>query len=133
MAKVLMWEKPEKIMSIEKWKNISADNAPPGVYVPNMSKEDMLKWKAKLISGKRGAVPRVEIRKTFTKSNNEPYPNGKNVYCQALIIVSFDNIDGFKNCNVLMSMNGKCGMSFKEVVELNEAIAEAREVLWNLY
>ena len=99
-------------MSIEQWKSISADGAPPGVYCPNMTKKDMLEWKAKLISGKKGSIPRVEIRKTFEKSNNLPYPNGRNFYCQALFVVSLDDIDNMKDCNILISMNGKCGMSF---------------------
>lgn len=37
---LLMWEKPERVMSKEAWKGISADSAPPGVYIPNMSNED---------------------------------------------------------------------------------------------
>jgi hypothetical protein len=132
MSKILMWEKPEKIMSVEKWKSISADGAPPGVYTPNMSKEDMLKWKAKLI---KGATPRVEIRKTFQKGNGKGYPSTEKyvgVYCQTLIIVSQKNIDGMIGCNALISMNGKCGMSFQEVAEFEQAINEASTVLMSL-
>ena len=62
MKSVLMWEKPEKVMSVEAWKSISACGAPPGVYTPNMSEEDMFKWKAKLV-GKLGEIEEVvEIR-----------------------------------------------------------------------
>ena len=132
MPKILMWEKPQQIMSTEAWKKISADGAPPGVYTPNMSKDDMMKWKAKLIKGK---TPRVEIRKTFQKSNGKGYPSAEKyvgVCCQALIIVSLSNIEGMKDCDVLVSMNGKCGMSFREVAEFNQAIAEANEVLLSL-
>ena len=60
---VLMWEKPEKIMSIEDWKAISADSAPPGVYVPNMSERDRQRWKATLKGTKLGR-PWIEIRKS---------------------------------------------------------------------
>ena len=40
---VLDWDKPGRVVSIEEWKGISADSAPPGVYTPNMSDEDMKK------------------------------------------------------------------------------------------
>src|SRR3954451_18558128 len=60
---VLMWDKPEKVMTTEEWQSISADSAPPGVYVPNMSDDDKQRWKAKLV-GKRAGYPHVEIRKT---------------------------------------------------------------------
>lgn len=46
---ILMWDTPEKVMSIESWKSISADGAPPGVYTPNMSRGDALSWKAKIV------------------------------------------------------------------------------------
>lgn len=59
---ILCWDKPEKIMTKEQYKNsYIADGAPPGVYASNMSDENKLKWKAKYISG---ANERVEIRKT---------------------------------------------------------------------
>lgn len=131
MEQILMWENPQKIMSTEAWKSITADGAPAGVYTPNMSKSDMLKWKAKLIKGKN---PRVEIRKTFQKSNGKKYPETHiGVCCQALIIVSLEDIEGMKNCSVLVSMNGKCGMSLSEVIELDKAIIEATEVLKSLF
>jgi len=129
--KVLSWEKPQKIMTTEEWKSISADCAPPGVYTPNMSEEDMFKWKAKLI-GKKAKIPRVEIRKSFKKSNNKTYPEGRHIYAQVLIIVSLKNIDGMKDCKVVISTNGKIGFSLKEVEELNIAIKEAQTVLENL-
>lgn len=40
----------------------SADGAPPGVYVPNMSDEDKEKWLAKVAYGKTD-YPQAEIRK----------------------------------------------------------------------
>lgn len=57
---ILSWEKPPRRTSVENWKSISADGAPPGVYSPNMSQEDRLKWKAKLV-GKKGGIKQVEI------------------------------------------------------------------------
>lgn len=121
-------------MPVEDWKKISADSAPPGVYRPNMSKEDMFKWKAKLVGAKKKDCKlRVEIRKTFQKmepkSGEHPFFRRKNVYCQCLIIVSLENIDNMEDCNVLLSMNGKMGISMKEWEELELAIKEAKEVL----
>ena len=40
---MITWDKPNKVMSKEQHQSISADGAPPGVYQPNMSKEDQLK------------------------------------------------------------------------------------------
>lgn len=60
---VLVWEKPKKLRdSKEHADSYSADGAPPGAYVPNMSAEDRLKWKAKLVGHKTG-YPQVEIRR----------------------------------------------------------------------
>jgi hypothetical protein len=60
---VLTWEKPKKLKSSEEHAaDYSADGAPPGVYVPNMSAEDQAKWKAKVVGANTG-YPQVEIRK----------------------------------------------------------------------
>lgn len=126
MKKILNWDKPKKKMSTEEWKKISADGAWPGVYTPNMSEKDMVSWKANYINGK---IPRVEIRKTFVKSNNKKYPNIKHIYCQCLITISNENIDDMKNCNIVISANGKIGISNREWTELNLAIKEAKEYL----
>jgi hypothetical protein len=63
---VLIWEKPKKVESSEEWaRNNNADGAPPGMYVSNMSEDDRLKWKAKIV-GKTLGYPQVEIRKDST-------------------------------------------------------------------
>lgn len=60
---VLTWEKPEKLRSSEEHAaDHSADGAPPGAYVPNMSAEDRMKWKAKL-AGHKAGYPQVELRR----------------------------------------------------------------------
>lgn len=57
---ILTWEKPEQTMSKEDWaNNHQACGAPPGTYVPNMSKEAQLQWKAKY----RAKLGQVEIRR----------------------------------------------------------------------
>jgi len=59
---VLRWDKPKKVMSRPEWESLSADGAPPGVYVPNMSEADTRTFRAKKIGGKD---PRIEIRVTL--------------------------------------------------------------------
>lgn len=61
---VLMWDKPKKKLSKEEWaESYGFEDGPTGGYLPNMSKEDKLRWKAK-ITGKKLGFPQVEIRKT---------------------------------------------------------------------
>lgn len=121
MMSVLMWEKPEKVMDSTEWaESYVADGAPPGVYVPNMSEDDMLRWKAKLV-GIRTAYPRVEIRKS--------------AYAQILIIVSLGQ--GFQQryksmpeeTNVQISANGAFALTWQELDEMNTAIQEAKVFL----
>jgi hypothetical protein len=127
---VLNWEKPEQIMPKEDWLAMGFDDGPPGAYVPNMSREDRLKWKAKFIGGK---YFRVEIR----KSTND--------WVQMLIVVSLSNTPTNKDkwrsrsegrevgeghgVNVKLSMNGTACFTFEELNELTTAVAEAQQVL----
>lgn len=61
---VLMWDKPKKVKSTADWaESAGFEDGPTGGYVPNMSDEDMGRWKAKLTGVKLG-FPQVEIRKT---------------------------------------------------------------------
>ena len=129
---ILDWNKPEKAMSIKEWKSISADGAPPGVYSPNMSEEDRLKWKAKSIVGKD---TRVEIRKSFyfskksgsyKKLGDKEFPTRNSYSNQMCIIVRLD--DTYQP-NVLISTNGKMAMTFEDVRNLDLAIKEAVEHL----
>lgn len=59
---LLCWDKPEKVMSAEDWKSIGYDGSNPGGFTSNMSRDDIAKWKAKLVGHKTG-FPQVEIRK----------------------------------------------------------------------
>lgn len=115
---ILSWDKPEKIMPVESWRNISADGAPPGVYTPNMSIEDAKKWKAKYIGGE---YPRVEIRKSTD--------NGT----QILIVVAkneFPNQSArLHGKNIRVSQNGVAFFSFEEMEFFQKAIMEAKAVL----
>lgn len=103
---VLVWGRPAKVMTDEEWRSISADSAPPGVYVPNMSDADRAAWKAKAIKGRD---PRVEIRKTAGGT-------------QVLIIVR-------PGPRVRMSMNGPAEFTVQEWYGLGQVVAEAASVL----
>lgn len=100
---MLIWEKPKKLKTTQEHNDTyGADGAPPGAYVPNMSNEDKLKWKAKRITGKDY---RVEIRKTI-------------IGTQMVVIVRPDSIK--------ISANGPINMSHIEFNEFNVAIKEAK-------
>jgi len=103
---VLMWDKPAKVMTTGEWQAISADSAPPGVYVPDMSEADQAAWKAKAVRGKDS---RVEIRKTAAGT-------------QVLIIVR-------PGPAVRMSMNGPAEFTAREWHELGQVVAEAASAL----
>ena len=136
--RILVWEEIEKAMPIEEWKEISADGAPPGVYAPNMSDEDAMKWRAKLTGTRRGN-PQVEIRK-----------RGLIDGALAVIIVSLgDGImkpgrwspfakSGFlertksAGINVAISLNGTFCLTWDGWVEMSYAIDEATRVLQDI-
>ena len=59
---VLMWEKPKQVMSKEERASYQADGAPPGTWMSNMSHEDSMRWKAKIV-GKTTGCPQVELRR----------------------------------------------------------------------
>lgn len=85
----------------------------PGAYAPNMDADWMARWKAKM-TGQRGAVLGVEIRKTVR------IRTGSSV--QVLIRVGEDG-------GVVMSMNGTAGFTPKEFAEMFQAVAEARAAM----
>ena len=99
-------------MTHEAWSSISADGAPPGCYVKNMSTEDGKKWKAKCIDGED---PRVEIRVT----------RGSDI----LIIVRTFSEQEVEKPNVSISSNGKMELSFEDVENLGTVIDEAYSLL----
>lgn len=124
---ILDWNKPSKLMDNgERERHYGFDGGPPGGYVPNMSDKDSAKWKAKLVGHKSGH-PQVEIRKTAGDT-------------QILAIVCLG--DGYKykhyspentkGVNIHLSLNGPAQISFEEMTELHEAVAEGREFLASL-
>jgi hypothetical protein len=120
-------------MTRKQRESFSADGAPPGVYIPNMSGTDMRKWKAKLI---KGEFARVEIRKSagsqmviIVSLSGTPITTNK-VYDHS--IRAYKKVPCFQDVNVKMSMNGPAHMSFKELNELYLAVSEAKLVLEQL-
>lgn len=129
---LLMWEKPDQVLPKEVWMNISADGAPPGVYSPNMSRADMERYKAKLV-GKHTDEARVEIRKTFGGTQmlilvtllDSGLSIGKNKIAHSWGVT----YDIAPDKTIRISMNGPAHLSFAELGDIIQAVAEARTVL----
>jgi len=112
---LLSWDKPKKARTTEKHNNtFVADGAPPGTYVPNMSDEDVHKWKAKLIGGKD---QRVEVRVTVNGK-----PRGSDKWGPSAAVLLVVRPEG----TVVFSANGKAEL---DIDKLTQAIAEAKKAL----
>jgi len=111
---VLSFDRPKKL--------IPTEEHAPGTYVPNMSRADQLKWRAKHITGKN---ERIEIRST------EPWVN--------LLVIVFKNPTKETNrwhpedfgdpYYIKMSMNGTSRWSLETWSKLEGAVQEARDIL----
>jgi hypothetical protein len=108
---LISWDKPKKVASTEAHNNYySSDSGIAGTYVPNMSREDMLKWKGKKFI--KTDNPRIEIRKTA----------GSNI----LIVVTLKRSG---DSNFKISSNGKIELNYQEMQEFKQVIDEAYETL----
>lgn len=120
---ILTWETPKKLTSSKEHnQKYSSDTNIAGTYVPNMSKEDIYKWKAKVV-GKKTEKPRVEIRKGT--------PDG----VLMLIVVTLDAYSNSRwdtPAQIRLSMNGTSKFSFDNFSEIQQAIQEAKEALEKL-
>ena len=141
---ILNFEKPKKVRSTEEHNNLfSSDCGVAGTFVPNMSKEDELKWKAKHIGGDD---ERIEIRKTLGGAQvliivyKEPYHPTYPHYPETRYTDSSYHVNMAKykerqkewykrHENIKISMNGKVDMTLEEYADLREAISEARLLL----
>lgn len=128
---IICWDKPQKIQSTaEHNKMYSSDSGIAGTFVPNMSAADMLKWKGTFKKPRLFPdSPYVELRKTFSRDDS---------YAQVFIIVAINGhnynkvIPGDnKSTNVRISTNGVIAMTFEELNELQQAIIEAQDFLYN--
>jgi len=126
---ILNFDKPQKLHTAEEHnKMYSSDSGIAGTYVPNMSKEDQNKWKAKRIGG---ADERIEIRKTINGVQllivvyKHPYHPVQPKYPQ-----NFNRVEWNKRHeDIQISMNGKLDMQYDEYLEMDTAIREALMLL----
>ena len=125
MKSVLDFEKPKKVRTTEEHNEMfSSDSGVAGTYVPNMSKEDMNKWKAKHITGEE---ERVEIRKTI-----EGVQLVIIVYKKARPVKwNYKKQDEWnkRHQDVRMSMNGKLDLTWDDFWDMQEAVKEALEIM----
>ena len=125
---ILDFNKPNKVnLTAVHNKKYTSDSGIDGTYVPNMSKEDTEKWKAKHI--KKGDDPRIEIRKTFRFSNNKGWniKGDFNVYSQVVIIVRPETSLDYPQ--LVISGNGKIAMTTDIYIKFQQAILEAQILL----
>lgn len=118
---VLSFKTAKKIKSSEEHnKYYSYDSGIPGTYVPNMSEEDKLKFKAKHI---KGSDERIEIRVSlWSNVVITVFKNPKNG----------NNIPSDKKHEIIkISANGQIHMSLDDYNNLQTAISEAKEILNN--
>tara|TARA_Y100001935_G_C17129870_1_gene420046 strand:- start:363 stop:725 length:363 start_codon:yes stop_codon:yes gene_type:complete len=116
---VINWNKPKRARPKAEHDQLSFDGGPPGGYIPNMSREDTLKWRGKLIGGKD---PRVEIRKSCNVGGT-----------QILIVVRHSGKPERDKTDLRLSMNGTSELSFEEFTQMQHAINEAIMTLKEKY
>jgi hypothetical protein len=126
---ILMWGAPKKLRTPQQnAEHYGFEDGPTGGYVPNMSENDALRWKAKMTGQKRG-VKQIELRKSFRSA-------------QVTIIVTLDGGYTYKyygskdyphlsteGIQIHMATNGPIQMSFDEMAEMNGAVQEAKTKL----
>ncbi len=135
---ILSWEKPNQVNTKDKWLEISADGAPPGVFTPNMSHEDNLKWKARLVGHKVG-YPQVEIRRdstviivSLTGYKYKQY-NLRQTEENLAKARMFDHDENFTNWPTIhIASAGATMLTFDQFTEFKQAIDEAFEFLSDL-
>lgn len=126
---LLDFNKPKKIMSEEeRIDKYSSDSGVPGTYVPNMSSDDMKKWKGKYIKGKD---ERVEIRKTISGTQLVVIVYKEEKYEEVEYFSSKETYMSLVHKNVHISANGKILLSFDEYKELLQVVEEAISILNN--
>jgi hypothetical protein len=142
---VLMWDKPEPVLSKEEWAGNQADGAPPGTFMSNMSRDDNLRWKAKLVGATLG-FPQVEIRRDSTviilslkgyryKGYNTRQTPENEKRWKELAEHRFDSVrrpvEQSRKC-VHIATAGAMSMTMDEFEEFQKAITEGFQVLNDL-
>lgn len=134
---ILSWDKPEKARSSAAHAAMyQSDSGVDGTYVPNMSREDVMRWKAKFTGYKaRPPHPQVEIRYggglVIIVCLHEGYTYN---HYKAEGRKSFGKVYGSTvGLNLHISTNGPLQWTFDTLAEMNQAIAEAKEFLEDYY
>lgn len=111
-------------MPVEKWKSISADGAPPGVFTSNMSDDDKLRWKARLVGSKSGDHE-IEIRSQKPMANLVAVVNGTMPGYDPKAPLSWTGKPG----QIKLSANGPMYFDPDVWADFTRAVHEARQVL----
>lgn len=121
---VLSFAKLKKVMTKEEHQSYTAEGAPPGTYVSNMSDVDRKKWKAKVV-GSQSLNFQIELRSEKSGSNLLAIVNGK--------MPDYDPKEPFawqgQPHQMKLSANGPMFFGPKEWDEFMAAVAEAHLVL----
>jgi hypothetical protein len=123
MASIINWDKPQKIRPSKEHAGMySSDSGVPGTYMPNMSDDDIKKWKGKVVGATTGS-PQVEIRKD----------------CMVIIVslgggyqYKFYKRERTTGINIHVSMAGPTQLTFAEWDEMKNVVEEARQKLLTL-
>ena len=125
MEGLIMWDKPKKLVpSSDHNERYSSDTGIPGTYVSNMSNEDKKRWKGKIVN-KKFSFCHIEIRRHF-----------KNCNLLMLVCLKGYNRGSDKNREfegVKISVNGSMHLSPQDLIEFNEVIREAKNILNELW
>jgi hypothetical protein len=153
---VLRWDKPAKKLSVADWKDdYGFDGGPTGGYQPNMSQADAETWRAVLTGTKRG-YPQVEIRKSLRNAvmiliivnlgegyyykHLQPMSEYEGKTPADYPRLTQQEINHYaqrdnrptRGINVHLSMNGGAQLTFDQMEEMNQAVAEAKAFLESL-
>ena len=136
----LNWDKPKKVLSTDAWReSYGFEDGPHGGYVPNMSHEDAISWKAKITGTKLG-YPQVEIRKSANEGqllmivnlgDGYNYKHYRVIPEEKYRSVPFFDLMGSSTAGkcVHMSLNGPATLSYEDSISLGEIVQEAMDAL----
>lgn len=126
---VIMWDAPKKVRTPQQQEeHYSWEEGPKGGYDPNMSPADAARWRGKITGQKRGSLQAeihrkvgitlvnliVSLQGGYTYKHYAPGERGNY------------NTNGV---NVHISANGAIMMTFAEMAEIHDVVAEAQLAL----
>lgn len=123
---MINWDKPKRVRSVEKQKELDGGEHP--MFVPNMNDTDMETWKGKVVN-KTKPHAHVELRRTYngTQILMIVAENGYNHKWYKVGGEGHVDTTGF--AGVRISANGPFEMPFNAIVEWATVIGEARSHL----